>query len=66
MGFLDKLLGRSKAAAGDLADKSKELAGDVKEKAEDMMGHGHEHGEDHTHDDDTHKPQGGGGSVGAS
>lgn len=54
MGFLDKLLRRSKAVAGDVADKSKELAGDAKEKAEDMMGHGHEH------DDHAPEPPGGG------
>lgn len=66
MGFLDKLLGRSNAAASNVADKSKELAGDAKEKAEDMISHGHEQGEDHTHDDQTHKPPGSGDNVGAS
>jgi hypothetical protein len=34
MGFLDKLLGRSKAVTDEVADKGKELAGDVEDKAE--------------------------------
>jgi hypothetical protein len=38
MGFLDKLLGRSKAVAGEVAGKGKELAGDVKEETEGMIG----------------------------
>lgn len=44
MGFLDKLLGRSRQMASQAADKSREMAGDVKEKAEGMR-HGHEHGD---------------------
>ena len=53
MGFLDRLLGRSKQMAGEAAGKSKEMAGEAKEKAEGMMhGSGHEHGDGgHEHDE---------------
>ena len=48
MGFLDKLLGRGKGTAGDVADKSKEPSGAVKSetdtKTESEQG-GHERGE---------------------
>jgi hypothetical protein len=62
MGFLDKLLGRNKAVAGEVADKSKELAGDVKDKTEDVIGSQRgepEQGHDGSHNDHTHEPPSG-------
>lgn len=63
MGFLDKLLGRSKAVAGEVAGKGKELAGDVKEETGGMIGAEHgarEEGGEGSHDDgSTHEPASG-------
>jgi hypothetical protein len=57
MGFLDKLLGRSKATAGDVADVSKDPAGAVGDETDTQLEpeHGaHEDGEEGSHDDQTH------------
>ena len=62
MGFLDKLLGRSKGAAGDVADMSKESSGAVKDETETMIEPeqgGHEHGEEGSHDDQTEEQSSG-------
>ena len=56
MGFLDKLLGRSKGTAGDVADMSKEPSGAVKDETDTMIGPkqgGHEQDEEGSHDDNT-------------
>jgi hypothetical protein len=56
MGFLDKLLGRSKAVAGEVTDKGKELAGDARDQTEGTTGPEHgepESGAQGSHDDAT-------------
>jgi hypothetical protein len=62
MGFLDKLLGRNKGTAGDVAEMSKEPSGAVKDETDTMIEpeqSGHEHEEKGSHDDRTHEQSSG-------
>jgi hypothetical protein len=40
MRFLDRLLGRTKETAGDVADKAQDVASDAVDKAKDVVGGG--------------------------